>query len=273
MNRTAITFALAIAVAASSGATAGAQQAPAAPRWVVDWGEHRCSLARTRTEGSAFFALRIMPGGDGVELLFAGADEEERFDSGDRATLLLHPAGTRFELRFPFDSRLGPGDRMLSASGETALIDAIGQAREIELIRGRRTLMRIPLVSAGRAVAAFRQCIDRVLVEWGIDPRAHAALRRGPIPAHRGLLMTSSDYPAGAIRRGAEGTVVARLTVDESGRVVDCAIVDSSGDADLDSTTCAVARAGARYEPAIGSDGQPTAATAVLRVHWTLPTG
>ena len=78
-------------------------------------------------------------------------------------------------------------------------------------------------------------------------------------------------YPPSAQRAGAQGRVVARLTVGTDGRVSDCTVTTSSGNADLDSTTCRIARSRVRYTPAKDDNGNPMTSTATLPVKWVLP--
>ncbi len=81
------------------------------------------------------------------------------------------------------------------------------------------------------------------------------------------MIPTQSD----AIRAGAQGRVVAKLTVGADGRVSACSITTSSGNSSLDDTTCRIARSRVRYTPAKDENGQPTVSTATLPVRWVLP--
>jgi protein TonB len=78
-------------------------------------------------------------------------------------------------------------------------------------------------------------------------------------------------YPSEAIRAGAQGRVVARLTVGTDGRVSGCVVTTSSGNGSLDDTTCRIARSRVRYTPAKDENGQPIVSTATLPVRWVLP--
>lgn len=76
------------------------------------------------------------------------------------------------------------------------------------------------------------------------------------------------DYPSIALRDGKSGVVLFRLTVDVQGKVTDCAVVGKSGSDALDETTCRLARERGRYNPAIGADGRPVAASFITSVTW-----
>lgn len=64
-----------------------------------------------------------------------------------------------------------------------------------------------------------------------------------------------SDYPDGALKRGIGGTVQLRFTVGVKGRVTDCTITRSSGDAELDATTCRLIVKRFRYKPTRDAQG------------------
>jgi len=93
-----------------------------------------------------------------------------------------------------------------------------------------------------------------------------AGLRGNP-----GQFFGADNYPPAAIRAGAQGRVVARLSVGADGRVADCSVTASSGNDDLDSTTCRIARSRIRFTPAKDDNGNNMASTYTLPVRWVLP--
>jgi len=96
---------------------------------------------------------------------------------------------------------------------------------------------------------------------------SQAAGLRGNVGSYFG----DDNYPPAAIRAEAQGRVSARLSVGADGRVSDCTIVASSGNSDLDSTTCRIARSRVRFTPAKDENGAPIASTFPLNVRWVLP--
>lgn len=92
-----------------------------------------------------------------------------------------------------------------------------------------------------------------------------SAVLRGSVP------LFDSDYPAAARRQGQQGIV--RIIVSDSpqGRSDGCAVVRSSGSAELDAAACRVARR-TRFLPALTADARPTAGRIGLEFAWVLPT-
>lgn len=80
--------------------------------------------------------------------------------------------------------------------------------------------------------------------------------------------MKGSDYPRAAGEAGAEGTVQAHFEVGVDGRVSDCRVVRSSGNAELDATTCRLIERRFRYAPARDAQGRAVPDVAGWEEEW-----
>ncbi|MDB5692013.1 MAG: hypothetical protein JWO81_1076, partial [Alphaproteobacteria bacterium] len=69
-----------------------------------------------------------------------------------------------------------------------------------------------------------------------------------------------SDYPRGAREAGIGGTVAVRYAVEIDGHVTGCRVIESSGNAELDETTCRLLQKRFRYKPATDNRGRPVRA-------------
>lgn len=97
-------------------------------------------------------------------------------------------------------------------------------------------------------------------------PASRAAPRSNP-----GSWLSDADYPSRAQREERSGTAGFRLEIGADGRVTNCTVTSSTGHSDLDEATCRLLPKRARFKPAIGSDGHPTADTYNGRITWRLP--
>lgn len=79
-----------------------------------------------------------------------------------------------------------------------------------------------------------------------------------------------SDYPRAALKAGASGTVHLRFTVGVKGRVTDCTVTRSSGNLDLDETTCRLIQQRFRYKPSRDANGRPYPDVVTGEHEWTL---
>lgn len=78
----------------------------------------------------------------------------------------------------------------------------------------------------------------------------------------------NSDYPRAAALAGVGGTVGLRFVVGANGRVTRCTITRSSGNADLDSTTCRLIKDRFRYRPARDPRGRAVPSTVNGEHEW-----
>lgn len=86
-----------------------------------------------------------------------------------------------------------------------------------------------------------------------------------------GSWFTNDDYPPAARRAQAEGRVTVVLNIDPSGRVADCRVTSGSGNADLDTATCSLAKRRGRFNPAKDTNGTAIASTTTLPgIRWQL---
>jgi periplasmic protein TonB len=84
-------------------------------------------------------------------------------------------------------------------------------------------------------------------------------------------IFSAYDYPATAQAKGEQGTVQARLRVDEWGRVSSCRVIGSSGSDSLDNATCNIIERRARFTPARNAAGQAISSTVTTPpISWQL---
>lgn len=74
-----------------------------------------------------------------------------------------------------------------------------------------------------------------------------------------GAWFPQDAYPPAALRAGAEGRATVTLSVSATGRVTDCRVTASTGNAALDRETCRLAIRNGRFEPARDAAGNPVA--------------
>jgi protein TonB len=89
-------------------------------------------------------------------------------------------------------------------------------------------------------------------------------------PRHIAGNVRGGDLPAWARQQGFKGTVAMRFYVGADGRVSDCRIARSSGNAEIDALTCRVIEQRFRYRPWRDGDGQPVASTVLREQEWDI---
>ena len=122
--------------------------------------------------------------------------------------------------------------------------------------------------------AALRElddCAQKLGVRWGYSIEEQKRLRvPSQHPGGLGKIFSYTDYPSGAVRRNEMGRVRVRVSVDDTGKPTDCAVLSSSGSGDLDTTTCTIIRHRAKFTPAIDVDGKPVRSVYVSTINWIM---
>jgi periplasmic protein TonB len=78
----------------------------------------------------------------------------------------------------------------------------------------------------------------------------------------------SRDYPAGAGEAGIGGTVSVIYTVEPDGRATECRVTASSGNAELDETTCRLIERRFHFRPSMDRYGRPVRSRIVQDHSW-----
>ena len=81
----------------------------------------------------------------------------------------------------------------------------------------------------------------------------------------------SKRYPAEALKRGEQGKVTFRLTIEPDGSLGSCDVTQSSGFATLDRETCEIMLHYARLKPVRNEEGRAIRATQDGFIVWKLP--
>jgi TonB family protein len=270
------------AIAAALAAAPARAQAPDEP-WarVGEWEVRpflvgRCDIQRGYPGGTRLF---LRDGGEAPGRLFV-VNRDWSLRGPGRYRLKLVRDGRRVALAAP-----GGADDLwqgLAAAVDSDVIAGLsgGASLEVEAPDGR-LIERLDLAGLAPALAPLRACGAQASAASFPAPPAPPpppppSPRRGreqPARAQANLvsLFSSDDYPAAAARAGEQGSVGFRLDIDKAGRVAACEVTSSSGSAALDSTTCRLVSARARFSPARDRKGRPTTDKVTGRIVWRMP--
>ena len=123
----------------------------------------------------------------------------------------------------------------------------------------------------GGAMKALEDCEKKLLIGWGMNPTAMAAIKTPASIKNVMSLFTTNDYPREALGRREQGISAIRYIVGVDGRVRDCHVTASSGSSSLDAKTCEIHMNRARYEPARTATGETVPSVVFTRMRWELP--
>jgi protein TonB len=103
-------------------------------------------------------------------------------------------------------------------------------------------------------------------------PAPVAAPLSPPTPATargRGNTISEDDYPDASRRAEEQGVTRVGYTIDPTGKVSACSVIQSSGSSRLDDATCKIIMRRFRFNPAT-RDGQPVSENKTQPVRWQL---
>lgn len=281
-----------ILAAAAVQAPSSEREWPVTAGWRIDRFANGCAVWRYDSPGGETVHLALRT--DGLAWLTVarpgwtaerGRDYRLRYEIDGRALRPRRVAGTLHDSRIGYAAVFGTElEPAFSAGSTLQLSDDEGVLARLSLAGSASALViaRQCVAAARAALAAGRPVHRGLLLPDPFDPRQPPAPPAPPAPppppppvpgpaALRSGFITMEDYPAAALRAGHSGTVVARYTIGPDGRVLDCAIAQSSGHESLDSTTCILIRRRFRFRPAIDAAGNPAASVYTQRIRWSLP--
>lgn len=148
----------------------------------------------------------------------------------------------------------------IQATIERDQYQSLGRAKTARIDVGNGKSAEIALGAFDGVPSLLEACRLHILKEWGIDPA-----RLVPPPESAGGWFTDDDYPAPAKRRGAQGRVIAAFESGADGTLKSCRIVVTSGDADLDATTCSIVLMRGSMPP-----DKRASRIAIVHINWTL---
>ena len=81
----------------------------------------------------------------------------------------------------------------------------------------------------------------------------------------------AKNYPPGALKRGEQGRVSFKITIEPDGSLGSCEVTKSSGFAGLDNETCEIMIFNARLKPVRDKSGRAVRSSQEGYINWTLP--
>lgn len=83
--------------------------------------------------------------------------------------------------------------------------------------------------------------------------------------------LSYADLPRDLREAGVAGTVFVQYAVEPDGRVGECVVMESSGNAELDETTCRLIQQRFRFDPSRDGQGRPIESQVTKRNYWIVP--
>lgn len=261
---------IAVALLVEAASVAAVPLAPAKP-WVVDYADTYCAASREYREAGAPVQLTLRPSPNG-KILQLFVIRSAPHAAPDYASLTVTLAGPPISTRaLIYSSKEGNHRYVVANLGPTAVEEA-ARTRAVA-VKGGDGLDEVFVVpDMAKVMAALATCNADLQAQWHASAAtAAAAIKRQAKPVFSlGHYLRTDDFPEHVIAEGQGGQSRVMLLIDEQGKVRDCLISESSGDAYLDATTCVALVERARFHPALDANGKPIKSSLEERVVWRI---
>ena len=260
-------------ILASVAALGALQTAPLEPsgKWVVDYGEDMCTVARPFGPEGITFGFR--PDG------FAGQGG---------MLVIIQPAkgGARYH-EFKQKIELPSGAEAIPVSPKSyyfrdrksRVVTMIVNAEELERLKAAPSFA-VPVNARDHiafapaefpaALKALDKCSDDLMAGYGVpvEELAQATIRTTARNPDRWFSWI--NYPAAALARGQQSRTVALIAVSAEGKPTDCRIVSNAGDDAFSKTTCDIVTRRGDFEPARNGAGEAIPSWTTLTINWEI---
>lgn len=235
-------------------------------KWVVDYAESFCILSRQGSGDQPGVAFRTRPVSDQHDLLLLFPSDKGSTISGKGRLSAGKIIGTERWIAS------GQSKDMANWLVDTTLssndLDDIAAAGGFRITIPRKLEVAAQTPGMAKALTALHLCEEDLARRWQVA-------RGWVVPAkpvgNLAALFTSRAYPSVSYSRGNQGGVRVLLSIDRSGAVSDCRIIQGSGYPQLDQVPCKVYRNHARFHPALDAQGKPIAGSFIPpRVYFTM---
>ncbi len=237
-------------------------------KWNVDYGVAQCTAARNYgTESEPLYVImKPSPFGGVMRLLFARKGE------------FLSPASEQYaSLRFDDQPAMKVKALKFSSPDRKLTVYSVNLPTEKFRVRHAAKAVgittkgldeRFALDSIAPLLNELERCRTDLLQLYNADRLKIREIAQPVEPLSS--LYSAEDYPSDALSRYGQGKVEFSLLVDETGKVQDCSVDTSAGDATLDTMSCYVIQERAKFRPAVSMDGMPVKSIYNQQILWEI---
>lgn len=257
--------------AASAGVAAQPKALQPTEKWVVNFGESQCLASRNYGPPGKplYLVLKPSPIGHVMQLSVV---RKANWGGGDAAQL---PATVRFDEAEPIKSSMlgytfSKDDVRISLVNLPSDKFAVArQAKAVSIQSHGELNETFVLAQMGSLMTAIDRCVTELQQDWNIGEANGRQLKERARPkANLASYVSDDDYPAVALENNQAGEVGIALLIDETGKLADCMVIETSGVASLDAQSCATFMERAKFISAVGADGKPAKDGLISRIRW-----
>jgi TonB family protein len=252
----------AVLAASSAGSTVPLQPTG---KWTIDYAKDYCVLSRDPVGTQLGVAFRTRPLAELHDVLIygprtnaPGATSKGQVAAGDGELGALRSV----EEVEPKEKAY----RFVIAILTKEELDAVGKEGSMRVKVDGKFDLRVPIPQIEKAFAALRACEDDLARRWSLDTAYLRNWKTPPKPKLTWDKVRKDEWPDWNRNWGKNK---ASFTVDETGKVIACHIVESSGSRRMDKALCdGVSRM--PFDPALDAEGRPVRSAQMFGMYWSL---
>jgi TonB family protein len=263
--------ALATAALVFGSAQASAEDRLPTQKWVVEFADSECLMSRQfgTEKDPLILAIRKYPMNNDSSLFILRGSKDKAYRSG-KAVLEFRPGQPKVEVSYDAYGLATKDLRRVSIDLTEEQFEAMEQAGRLGIAIPGEVEGAFQLSSLQQVLKLGDRCAVELGEAWGFSAQEQARIRTPP-KGDALKVISSGDYPDDAIRNDEQGSVLARLIIEPSGKAADCVVLQSSGSTSLDQTTCRIGMWRGHFSPAIDIDGKPVRGLVTIRLRWVIP--
>jgi TonB family protein len=243
-----------LALVATAPATAAAAPSPPVPKWVLNYAGTYCILSRDPAGDMSGVAFRTRPFSDEHDLLLLLSPTGAKSFTGDG---VVHTGGIDGLPRYvSVGEPKGKAVRLVDTVITTEQMERLAVSGNLRVTVPGKLDESVTLANMAQAMKALHLCEDDLAKRWNVQKTWVVPPKPTADPRN---LFSASDYPSLALDRGRQGGVRVLLSLDATGAMSDCRLIEGSGDASIDAVPCRVFRKRAKFTPALDANGRPVA--------------
>ncbi|MDQ3471019.1 MAG: energy transducer TonB [Pseudomonadota bacterium] len=239
-------------------------------KWVVDFDDSQCVASRNYgSDGEPLgLALKAPPVGEVMQVVVVRRGKGGRYADQLNAKISID-GGKSISTSMIAMMTGQDNQRSYRVNLPLEQFSAVRHAKTLSIQGGREFSETFAISQMASLLKVMDECVADLRKVWNVTEAGAPApaLRERARGTLEGLI-TAKDYPGIAIDELAEGSVAFAVLIDETGKVADCTVTQTSGVAALDAQSCAIVKQRARFKPAVGLNGQPAKDTYHQRITW-----
>ena len=241
-------------------------------KWIVDFDDAQCIAMRNygTTDSPLVLVLKQPVLGDVMQLSIVRRGTGGRFAEQHGASISWD-GGKPVRITAVSSADQQSRNLLLQMNLDQPTFTLVSHAKSLHLRVNDQLDASFQLSNMDDVLKVLDQCVADLDRVWNVAAKGTTSpqLKKPAQGSLRGLL-NPDDYPDAAANRNQSGAVHFALLIDETGKVADCTVIQTSGIAALDAQSCFLVKDRAHFTPAVGIDGRPAKDAAIETVIWRI---